>query len=147
MFELANFQTLEILTRTPSSTSKLHLFHLHLGEEVHVEAMYSSSLHSGSSDDVALLVEHPSIFWTTWNTRWRRWWGRRRCLLWSRLRCRFVCTYSRIFHNFRVVSCGSHRTCKSVLVVLVDSYFVCQISHEFVECVRDSDPRLRSVVR
>ena len=60
MFELTNFQNWEILTRTPSSTSKMQLLHLHLGEEVHVEAMYSSSLHSGSSDDVALLVQHPS---------------------------------------------------------------------------------------
>ena len=40
----------------------MQLLHLHLGEEVHVEAMYSSSLHSGSSDDVVLLVEHQSIF-------------------------------------------------------------------------------------
>ena len=60
MFQLTNIQNWSILTRTPSSTSKMQLLHLHLGEEVHVEAMYSSSLHSASSDDVALLVQHQS---------------------------------------------------------------------------------------
>ena len=103
MFELTNIQNWEILTRTPSSTSKMQLLHLHLGEEVHVEAMYSSSLHSGSSDDVALLVQHPSHVFERLGIPVGEddEVGDDACF-----GCRFVCTYSRIFHNFRVVSYG-----------------------------------------
>ena len=62
MIELTNTQNVGILTRTPSSTTKIQLLHLRLEEEVGVEAKYSSSLQSDSSDYVALSVQHQSIF-------------------------------------------------------------------------------------
>ena len=89
----------------------MQLLHLHLGEEVHVEAMFSSSLHSGSSDDVALLVEHQSIFLNDLEYPLEKMMRKEMMPALVSLSCRFVCTYSLIFHKFRVVSYGSHRTC------------------------------------
>ena len=146
-----NVQSMEISRWGPSSVYKILLLRLLLEEY---------SVHCRSN--VIILCEMswlriPVPYQSRFNIkpfplRSRNLFRRRRLKrTWSRLQfclcAGFVCYLMRMWWDSQFLGTGLPRSCWIILFLADNSRFFCLISHELVESVWNSNPRLRSISR